>query len=108
MVQHKARGITVLERFQLLAEDNGSTVAVTVYEGKRAQRLYSQRGLDNGKDRRDAAAGGKCQVVFCMGGVEAGEEASRRGQNLQRIAGFQLLVGKGGKQALVYFLNGHA
>lgn len=73
---------------QFLAKDDRTIVAVGVNE-RDASLSRGQRRAQNGKYRRDAAATRQQQEVAVQ---RARREDARRGQDLHRVAGLQMIA----------------
>ena len=104
----QALQVLVLQLGQFVAEDHGRRCAVPVQHGETAVRLGDQRRLDDGQDRRDAAAGREREIVAAALGFQRQVEAAFRRHHVERDAGPDALVGPGREQAALHALDGDA
>lgn len=88
----KPAEIGVLQVVQLFAEHDRADLAVGIDEREARLRFACQNSFDNGEQGRDAAAGGKAEVVFRDIGFERGEEMPHRRHGFERIAHLQAFV----------------
>ena len=99
--------VAVFERFDGFSKNHAVCRAIAVKQGKRAVGLRFQHGLQDRKDGRNATACCKRRVIFGLSRKDGRVKIAHWRHHVQRIAGVQLLVGKGGKQTLRNFFNGH-